>query len=513
MLRNVLLYAALACALPAHALDGDIVIHDPSTVIFQGGRYYTYGTGNGLPILSSEDGWTWRRSGSLMSAVPGGKPGAEVLAKGGNNTWAPDIIHIGDKFFLYYSAPGTQPKSAIGLLVGRTLDPQSPEFKWEDGGPVVWSDGIEDSNAIDPGVLLDPTGRLWLTYGSYFGYIRLVELDPKTGQRRYPDRAPVNVAINSEASILIYREGWYYLLVTHGSCCQGANSTYNIRMGRSRKVTGPYLDNMGVDMIEGGGKLFAASRGRHVGPGHFGLLDLGQGVQKFSLHYEADLDRGGVSVLDIRPLLWRDGWPIAGNNFEAGVYTLESARTGTVLELAVQGFPVGGFRQRRGGPPGSGIVGSGPPGGAPPPAGPPPEPQMGAPIADQDPSQVASNWPGTPAVRLAPAMLQAQQKWMIAPVSGAGGYPGAPFFRIAIAGTERSLTAAQGGELSATPFTGAPEQLWRIDQLTDGSYRIGPKAVPGTTDSWVLSAVGSSMPTLSKFDPASDRQRWLLGAP
>jgi arabinan endo-1,5-alpha-L-arabinosidase len=390
MLRKVTLYAAFACALPVHALDGEIVIHDPSTVISQDGRYYTYGTGNGLPILTSEDGWTWHRAGSLMAAVPGGKAGAEVLAKGGNNTWAPDIIHIGDKYFVYYSAPGTQPKSAIGLLVGRTLDPKSPDYKWEDAGPVVWSDGIEDSNAIDPGVLLGPDGRLWLTYGSYFGYIRLVELDPKTGQRRN-QAAPVNVAINSEASILIYRDGWYYLLVTHGSCCQGANSTYNIRMGRSRKVTGPYLDNMGIDMIEGGGKLFAASRGRHVGPGHFGLLDLGQGVEKFSLHYEADLDRGGVSVLDIRPLLWRDGWPVAGDNLQAGVYSIESARTGTVLELAVQGSPVGGFRQRRGGPPGSGIAGSGPPGGAPPASGPWPEPQIGAPIPDQDPSQVAAN--------------------------------------------------------------------------------------------------------------------------
>ena len=104
----------------------------------------------------SDDGWTWRRAGSLMSALPGGKPGPEVLARGGNNTWAPDVIHIGDKFFVYYSAPGTQPKSAIGLLVGRTLDPASPDYHWEDGGPVVWSDGIEDSNAIDPGVLLDP---------------------------------------------------------------------------------------------------------------------------------------------------------------------------------------------------------------------------------------------------------------------------------------------------------------------------------------------------------------------
>jgi arabinan endo-1,5-alpha-L-arabinosidase len=496
----LLLIATLAFAPCAPALDGDIGVHDPSTVIVHAGRYYTYGTGNGLPILMSDDGWTWRRAGSLMSALPGGNPGADVLARGGNNTWAPDLIRIGDRFFLYYSAPGTQPKSAIGLLIGRTLDPESPDYQWEDRGPVVWSDGIEDNNAIDPGVLLDPDGRLWLTYGSYFGYIRLVELDPRTGQRRQPGRAPVNIAINGEASILIFRDGWYYLLLTHGSCCAGANSTYNIRMGRSRKVTGPYLDNMGIDMLEGGGKLFAGSRGRHVGPGHFGLLDLGQDVQKFSLHYEADLDRGGISVLDIRPLLWRDGWPVAGDNLTAGVYSIESARTGTVLELAVQGFPVGGFRARR---PGAGGPGSGPP----------PPPQPGPPIPDQEPAQVAANWPASTDVRLAPAMLQAQQRWEIVPIAGAGGSPGAPFFRITIAGTERSLTAIAGGELSSATFKGTPEQQWRIDQLTDGSYRISPRAVPGSPDSWALSAVGSSMPTLATFDPASDRQRWQLRAP
>jgi hypothetical protein len=79
-------------------------------------------------------------------------------------------------------------------------------------------------------------------------------------------------------------------------------------MGRAKKVTGPFVDNMGIDMLQGGGKLFLGSGGRFIGPGHFGLLDLGGDVQKFSCHYEADLDRGGVSVLDIRPLLWRDGW-------------------------------------------------------------------------------------------------------------------------------------------------------------------------------------------------------------
>ena len=136
-MRGILLCAAMALALNAYALDGEIVMHDPSTVIAYGGRYYAYGTGTGLPFLASDDGWTWRRAGSLMSALPDAKPGPEVLARGGNNTWAPDVIHVGDNFYVYYAVPGTQPRAAIGLLVGRTLDPASPEYRWEDGGPVV----------------------------------------------------------------------------------------------------------------------------------------------------------------------------------------------------------------------------------------------------------------------------------------------------------------------------------------------------------------------------------------
>ena len=244
--------AASLCAVPIVALDGEPAMHDPSTIVVHDGRFYAIGTGAGLPISVSEDGWIWRRAGTLMQGVAGGRPGPDVLARGGNNTWAPDVIRSGDKYFVYYSAPGTQPKAAIGLLVGTTLDPNAPDYRWVDGGPVVWSDGVEDSNAIDPGVFRDPTnGSLWLTYGSYFGYIRLVQLNPKTGQRLYPDRKPVNIAINSEASIVIFRDGWYYLLVTHGSCCAGANSSYNIRMGRSRRITGPFVDNMGIDMLAG----------------------------------------------------------------------------------------------------------------------------------------------------------------------------------------------------------------------------------------------------------------------
>jgi len=116
-------------------------------------------------------------------------------------------------------------------------------------------------------------------------------------------------------------------------------------------------------------------------------------------------------------------------------------------------------------------------------------------------------------------MCQAQQKWTIEPVADAGGYLGAPYFKITIAGTNRALAATEGEELIALPaFTGGPEQLWRFDQLADGSWRITPKAVPGSPakdplDRSALSAVGSSFATLARFDARSEKQRWLLKTP
>ena len=252
---------------------------------------------------------------------------------------APDVIKIGDRYYVTYARGGGGMSgghaSNVYVMWTKTLDPNSPDFGFHDETIVASSDGVEDCDAIDPAFLLDPTtAGCGSRYGTYFGFIRLVELDPKTGKRVAGNKA-VNIAIDMEATALMYRDGWYYLLGTHGTCCDGANSTYNIRVGRSKKVTGPYVDNMGIDMLKGGGKLVVAASGRFVGPGHFGLLDLGDGVQKFSCHYEADLDRSGRSVLDIRPLLWKDGWPFAGDNFREGTYEIQSERSGYALELAV----------------------------------------------------------------------------------------------------------------------------------------------------------------------------------
>jgi arabinan endo-1,5-alpha-L-arabinosidase len=463
---------------PALALDGKPYIHDPSTVMLCDGKFYTFGTGGGG--LISDDGWTW--NGGAV------RPGGGV---------APDIIHIGDRYCVTYAKGGGGMSgghaSNVYVMWTKTLDPKSPDFGFTNEILVASSDGVEDCDAIDPAFLLDPAdGRLWLSYGTYFGFIRIVELDPKTCMRM-PNNQPVNIAIDCEATAMMARDGWYYLLGTHGTCCDGPNSTYNIVAGRSRKATGPFLDNMGMDMLKGGGKFVVGASGRFVGPGHFGLLDLGDGVQKFTCHYEADLDQGGRSVLDIRPLLWKDGWPVAGDNFKEGTYEIQSERSGYALELAVDfvrmtgGMPF--FRR------------------------PPDEPVK--PIPFQELAEVSKDWPnGNIDIRIGDYLFRPHQKWTITPVAGVGGYPGSPYFKILIAGTDRALAATPDAEVVAVPaFTGAPEQLWRIDQLIDGTYRIRPKAVPNSREPLVLTAVGASTPSLTKFDPKSDKARWNFRTP
>jgi arabinan endo-1,5-alpha-L-arabinosidase len=464
----------------ALAQIGEPYIHDPSTITFCDGKYYTFGTGGGG--LISDDGWTWHR-GAI-------RPGGGV---------APDVIHIGDRYYVTYAKGGGGlagcHASNVYVMWTKTLDPQSPDFGFKDETIVASSDGIEDCDAIDSAFLLDPTtGRLWLTYGTYFGFIRMVKLDPKTG-KRITGNKPVNVAIDCEATAMMYRDGWYYLLGTHGTCCDGPNSTYNIVVGRSKKVTGPYLDNMGVPMLKGGGKFVVGARGNLVGAGHFGLLDLGDGVQKFSCHYEADLERSGISVLSIQPLLWKNGWPVAGENFKGGTFEIQSERSGYGLELVVDFVRMprsmrNFFRQDNN------------------------EPVK--PIPPQELSDVINGWPtGNIGVRIGDFMSRPHQKWTITPVDSVGGYPGSPYFKITIAGTERTLSATEDCDVVTVPnFTGAPEQLWRIDQLIDGTYRIMPKVVPADSKEYLaLIAVGNSTPTLAKFDPNSDKSRWNFKTP
>jgi len=466
--------AALSVALITQTLQAQVgkpFIHDPSTVVECDGKYYAFGTGGGG--LISEDGWKWNGGG----VRPGG--GA-----------APDAMKIGDRYLIVYGATGggSNHKGAILTMWNKTLDPKSPDFKYSEPIVVATSDGYEDSDAIDPGLMLDPTtGRLWLSYGTYFGFIRVVELDPKTG-KRVQGNQPIDVAIVCEASDLIYHDGWYYLLATHGTCCDGPNSTYNIVVGRSKKVTGPYVDNVGRNMLEGGGKMVAVTEGNLIGPGHFGRIILGDGIEKMSCHYEADLDQGGRSVLGIRPLIWKNGWPVAGDNVKGGTYEIQSERRGYALELAVDFTRMAGAARGFGGNNNEPIK----------------------PVAPQKLEDVIKTWPaGDVSVRIGDYMARPHQQWTITAAPDSSGYLGAPYYKIVIAGTNRALAATADAQVITVPaFTGTPEQLWRIDQATDGTYRIMPKVAPNSKEQLALVSSGDSTPALAKYDMNSDNSKW-----
>ncbi len=456
---------------------GEPYIHDPSTIAECDGKYYTFGTGGGG--LISEDGWSWHSGADR----PGG--GA-----------APDVMKIGDRYLCIYGATGGGlgggHNGRILTMWNKTLDPKSPDFKWTTAIEVASSDGMEDQDAIDPCLLLDPTtGRLWATYGTYFGTIRLIELNPKTGER-VRGNVEKDVAIDCEATDLIFHDGWYYLLGTHGTCCDGVNSTYNIVVGRSRNVEGPYIDNVGRDMFHGGGRLVIAARDRKTGAGHFGRTIIEEGVELMSFHWEADFDMGGRSTLATCPLLWKNGWPIAGERVKEGVYEIESERRGYSLELAVDFIRMkqerqGWFNREQ-------------------------MKQPAKPIANQTLEEVQAAWPeGETAVRCSDYMFRPWQKWQVVPVPQRGGTICGPLYVIRISGTNRALTATDKLEVVAKEQADLDEQLWRIEQLTDGTYRIMPYVIPGQegkNQKYCLYSAGDSTPTLAEFDFSSDNSKW-----
>lgn len=465
---------------PASAQVGTPYIHDPSTIAECDGKYYTFGTGGGG--LISEDGWQWHSGADR----PGG--GA-----------APDVMKIGDRYLCIYGATGGGlgggHNGRILTMWNKTLDPTSPDFCWTTAVEVCSSDGMEDQDAIDPGMLLDPTtGRLWVSYGTYFGTIRLIELDPATGYRMKGNKEK-DIAIDCEATDLIYRNGYYYLLGTHGTCCDGVNSTYNIVVGRSRSVEGPYIDNVGRDMFHGGGRMVIAAGDRKTGPGHFGRTVIDEGVEVMSCHFEADLDLSGRSVLGIRPLLWKNDWPYAGDMIKNGTYQIVSERRGYALELAVDFVRMQQERQ-------SWFN----------------HEQMAQPaklIANQTLEEVQSAWPkGEVAVRCGDYMFRPWQHWDIIPHPELGGSLTGPLCEIRISGTDRSLTATADLELTTKAFTGDKSQLWRIEQLTDGTYRIMPQTIPGSAETinnkYCIYSAGDSTPTLEEYDFHSDNSKWNL---
>ena len=295
-------------------------VHDP-VLAFENGTYYVFSTGFNVGSMTSKDLKTWKPGRSVLPETP--QWAVEQIRGYRGHTWAPDICKVGDKWYLYYSCSSFgKNTSAIGVATNKTLDPESPDYKWVDLGKVIESKRGDNYNCIDPNLIIDDKGTPWLTFGSFWDGIQLVQLEsdlktpvgkPQTIARHTnPDAVPeegIEANNNEIEAPFIIKEGkYYYLFASAGLCCRGMRSTYHTIVGRSKKINGPYKDQKGKLMTKGGGTTILGRDDKYVGAGHNGAAKV-NGQWYFVAHgYDRALN--GASKLVVKKIDFKNGWPV-----------------------------------------------------------------------------------------------------------------------------------------------------------------------------------------------------------
>ena len=280
---------------------------DPAPLVRDGNTYYYYSTGQGILARSSTDMSHWSNGPAIFSTPPSWT--TQDVPGFSGTFWAPDVEYFNGLYHLYYAVStfGSQ-VSAIGMATSPTLNPSDANYAWIDHGPVIESRSGSAYNTIDPSVVTRPDGSMWMSFGSYWTGIYQEQLNPSTGMLLNPNSAPIHLAQRAgsdtsiEASYQYYRGGYYYLFTNWSS-----GTTYNVRMGRSTSVNGPFVDQAGVALLNGGGTLFLSPRGNYLGPGQVGIYSE-NGKDYVSYFYNAA--NNGVDTYALQNLYWTsDNWP------------------------------------------------------------------------------------------------------------------------------------------------------------------------------------------------------------
>jgi arabinan endo-1,5-alpha-L-arabinosidase len=289
----------------ALTLSGNLGAHDPAAVE-QNGVIYLHYTGRGLPGKSSKDLLAWT---AASSAFGNGNPGwVASQVPGASDLWAPDLSFFNGKYHIYYAASSFGSNSSC---IGHATRASMESGSWADQGSVVCSKSGDNWNAIDPNLIVDTQGTPWLSFGSFWSGIKLIELD-QNGARANSDLNSIASRNGGaiEAPYIVRRCGYYYLFVSFDKCCNGASSTYNIRVGRSEQVKGPYVDKDGKQMMDGGGTQLVSGNDTWRGPGHSAVLFVGKRAYNIYHSYAAS---NGSASLRVSELVWdSNGWPISG---------------------------------------------------------------------------------------------------------------------------------------------------------------------------------------------------------
>ena len=320
-------------------------IHDPSRVIITTTGQFISVTGK-----AQEDGYkcgleTWYRASPKDNWKPHeclfvDKPDwiSKFVPTNDGAFWAPEFI---DHERILYSVASNFDDGGPSCTALAIAKKEQGKIIWEDSGmpltcttgkPTKTKNGEIEVEAIDPAYIFSPNGKAYLITGG--GLIHGTEVNPENFQPLSGNwfsiddpnwktlaRGPITDEDEEgigdghewvEAPYVYYREGFYYLFVNWGACCRGAESDYNIRVGRSKKPLGPFLDKKGINMADGGGSLVLESEGTKRGPGHAGIWTNKNEQNILGFHYY-DAKRDGISLYDERQIVWKNNWPIITN--------------------------------------------------------------------------------------------------------------------------------------------------------------------------------------------------------
>lgn len=319
-----------AHAQQALTLSGDIQgTHDPS-IIKEGNTWYVFATGKApdggqFAVRCSIDLLTWKHCGHVFDSVPAW---IHERSPGTKDLWAPDIAYVDHEYRLYYAySLFGKNTSGIALATNKTLDPTSPAFKWVDKGLVLESKAEDNFNAIDPNFIDDGKKNSWLSFGSFWDGIKMRRLDAN-GMLSQTDTALYSLARRAhsandkpaspglpsdsqaiEAPFIVHHGGYFFLFTSWDLCCRGLKSTYHTVVGRSKAVTGPYVDDKGTPLTEGGGTELLTANARWLGPGGESILLEHKGKDLIVFHaYDS---KTGKPSMQLSTIDWTKGWPHA----------------------------------------------------------------------------------------------------------------------------------------------------------------------------------------------------------
>ncbi len=295
---------------------------DPTVQRALDGTFYAYATG--CKCKKSTDLVNWTNVSGVISR-PTWNDSTYTDAEGKSKTdyyslWAADVNYVDGKYICYYASAlwGNGSRTGIGVAVG-----DSPT-KFTDKGKLFRSTEIGVKNSIDP-CYVEEFDKKYIVWGS-FNDICIAELtedalaiknfspinnpQPNGSWKRHA--GVTKLAGGAFEGAMIYKRGkYYYLFASVGSCCNGENSTYKTVVGRSTKLTGPYVNKQGGQMVSDNYTTIISGNDRWKGPGHNSEIITDDEGQTWLLYHSYDKNNncnGRLMLLD--KITWQNDWPV-----------------------------------------------------------------------------------------------------------------------------------------------------------------------------------------------------------